>query len=113
MICYCYRTNKGEIVNRYFPMGKAPKFIDMGLGNLAHRDFRAEQCGVPSKGAGWPIECIASGVNAGQADQLRAEFERVGVPTEVSKNGNPIYTDATHRRKALKARGLHDRKAFY
>jgi len=82
-------------------------------GSVAVRCFRAEvaQLGTPAK-TGWPIECVASGVNAAQADDLRKFFVERGCPTEVSPDGNPIYTSAAHRRKALKVRGFKDRSSF-
>jgi hypothetical protein len=39
-------------------------------------------------------------------------LERKGVPTEVSADGNPIYLNAKHRKKALKARGIVDRSSY-
>lgn len=81
-------------------------------GQTFRRSYRAERAGVPAQ-KGWPMECIASGVNAADAQKLRDEFIRCGVPTEVTRDGDPIYTSATHRKKALKARGLIDRRSFY
>ena len=67
--------------------------------------------GASSKG--WPLTCVASGVNAEDAQKLRDEFKRVGVPTEVTKDGDPVYTSPEHRRRALKARGFFDRSSYY
>ncbi len=75
------------------------------------RDFAAENAGVPAK-KGWPMTCVASGVNAAQAGELRDLLEKKGVPTEVTPDGDPVYRDANHRRKALKARGLVDKQSF-
>jgi len=58
------------------------------------------------------MECIASGVNANQAGELRDFFAKSGVPTEVTSDGNPIYRNASHRRRALKARGFVDRSSY-
>jgi hypothetical protein len=110
MPVYCYRARDGEVVERVFPVGEAPaKILVKGL--PAARDFGAERKSIPAAAA-WPMECIASGVNANQAGELRDHFVKVGVPTEVSRDGNPIYRDAQHRRKALKARGFVDRSSF-
>jgi hypothetical protein len=80
-------------------------------GGTAKRSFSDEGVGVPPT-KGWPIECVASGVHADDAGKLRTHLAEKGVPTEVSKDGNPIYTNSKHRRKALKARGLHDKNSF-
>lgn len=110
MPIYCYESNDGDVVERYCKAGCAPKRIEVG-GVKYRRSFAAERVGVPAQ-KGWPIECVASGVNAGQAGELRDHFKKAGVPTEVSADGNPIYRDARHRRKALKCRGLFDKSSF-
>ena len=110
MPVYCYETNRGEVVERFFDVGTAPSSIIVN-GRKASRSFSAEHVGVPAK-AGWPMECLASGVNASQAGELRAHLAAAGVPTEVTRDGNPVYRDAGHRRKALKARGFRDNMAF-
>jgi hypothetical protein len=110
MPVYCYETESGEIVERFYDMGKAPASIRV-KGEPARRCLRVERVGVPST-TGWPIECYASGVHASQAGELRDYLKKKGVPTEVTPEGDPIYTDATHKRKALKARGFIDRNSF-
>lgn len=105
MPTYCYSTKDGKIIERHFAFGDAPEQIEED-GVVALRDFQAEQTGRPSR-KGWPITCYASGVNAEDAQKLRDHLKSCGVPTEVTKDGDPIYTSPTHQRKALKARGLH------
>ncbi len=106
---YCYE-HSGKVVTKAFPLGKAPKFILVGKVRYK-RSFQAERVGVPPT-AGWPIECVASGVHPDQRQELSDFLAKRGVPTEVSADGNPIYTSPQHRRKALKARGIHDRNSF-
>ena len=110
MPTYCYETKAGRVYDRVYPFGRAPRKIVV-RGRIASRSYAAEQKSVPSA-VGWPLECIASGVNANQAGELRGYLARAGVPTEVSRDGNPIYRNAQHRRKALKARGLVDRSSY-
>ena len=110
MATYCY-TDGRTTIERWFPMGRAPKQFRHD-GRMFRRDFTAEGVGVPSS-PGWPMECVASGVHPSQAGELRKYFRDHGVPTEVSRDGNPIYTSAAHRRKALKCRGLKDRSSFF
>ena len=107
---YCYEAKDGLVIERVFPIGKAPKQIS-SRGKVFKRSFSAENTAVPPT-KGWPIECVASGVNAADAQKLRDHFDKAGVPTEVSRNGDPIYRDINHRRKALKCRGLVDRTAY-
>jgi hypothetical protein len=110
MPTYCYETPGGAVVERVFPIGKAPRVIQVGRVS-ARRSFSAERASIPPA-KGWPLTCFASGVNAAQAGQLREFLNRKGVPTEVTRDGDPIYRNAQHRRKALKARGLFDRSSF-
>jgi hypothetical protein len=111
MPTYCYSTPSGELIEEYFPFGKAPREIVLPSGMVATRDFGAEHNPRPA-GGGWPLECVGSGVNAEQAGELREYFVKHGVPTEVSKDGNPIYRDPHHRKRALACRGFIDRSSY-
>lgn len=111
MPLYCYSTNDGETVDRFFHMGDAPETVRLDDGRVASRDRRAERIGTPAR-KGWPLECEASGVHPDQAGELRKFLADRGCPTDVSKEGNPIYRDAGHRRRALALRGFHDRNSF-
>jgi hypothetical protein len=107
---YCYTSENGNTHEWVCPIGKAPSAI-MTPDGLAKRDLRAEHIGVPSK-AGWPITCVASGVNAADSDKLRKHLADKGVPTEVTPGGDPVYRDPAHRRRALKARGFIDKASY-
>jgi len=108
---YCYESKSGKLVERTFSIkDDIPKEIIVGKITYK-RCFQAESASTMGS-AGWPMTCVASGVHPDQAQALRDEFKRVGVPTEVTKGGDPIYRDARHRKKALTARGLHDKSSF-
>ena len=115
MPTYCYTDEKAgrtiEIIGSMFK--SQPRSIRRG-GVVFKRDRDAEwsKRSVRSRTKGWPIECYASGVNANQADDLREHFRKEGLNVEVSKDGNPIYSDMTQRRKALKSRGLVDKDSY-
>lgn len=110
---FAYQKPDGEVVwrERAFADGPPPATIEVD-GVVARRSYQAERVGVPPT-KGWPLTCYASGVGPEQAQELRDEFKRLGVPTEVTPGGDPIYTSAAHRKKALRARGLFDRAAYY
>lgn len=111
MPVYCYSTPDGRIEEVVYRMGEAPPTITLEDGRVAERDFFAEQ--NPRKSiAQWPFECLASGVNAAQAGELREFFRSKGESVEVTRDGNPVYTSPAHRRRLLKMRNLHDNNSF-
>lgn len=109
MPTYAFRNGR-HVVTRMFRIADRPDHIVV-RGKVFKRSLADERPGVPSS-AGWPIECVASGVCPDQAGELREFYRKHGVPTEVSADGNPIYRNAAHRRKALKVRGLHDNSSY-
>lgn len=112
MPIFCYVTDGGVREEHQFPMGEAPETLDIS-GVPAYRDFRAEHSPRKARSESWPMApCVGSGVNAAQAGELRKFLADRGVPTEVSSDGDPVYTSAGHRKKALKVRGLHDNASY-
>ena len=107
---YCYEHPNGTVYDRVFEAGKAPRSI-LVKGRVASRSYSAEATGVPAK-KGWPMTCFASGVNANQAGELRDHLRKEGVATEVTPDGDPVYTDPAHRKRALRARGMVDKKSY-
>lgn len=107
---YCYSVDDTTI-ERFFKMGDAPQTIKLEDGRVATRDYRAERTGVPAR-KGWPIECFASGVHESQAGELRDFFIKHGENIHVTADGNPVYTNPSQRKRALKLRGMCDRSSF-
>ena len=110
MPTYCYELGNGQVIEKEFAMGAAPRCVRVGR-SWARRSFAAERTGTPAP-KGWPLECVASGVHPSQAGELREHLRKSGVPTEISRDGNPIYRNPLHRKRALHARGLVDRNSF-
>lgn len=108
---YCYRTNLGVLIEREYPMGKAPKTIRI-RGKVAHRDFNAEQC--PKKDlwgkapGGWPMVSHAMGVAPKRIPEQVKKAKEAGIPTNFQKTGEPILTSESHRRKYGRLVGAHD-----
>lgn len=129
MPIYCYQRDDGLIFEKNFTRGEAPESVPVieaisGKITPAFRDRQAEmstQIGIvkgskssahPKHGT-WPMEpCTASGVHPNQAQDLRDHLKNHGCPTEITKDGDPIYESAAHRKKALKCRGMNDRNSF-
>lgn len=122
MSTYCYTSESGVTIEEEYPRGEAPSRLVVYAregSETYYRDYRAEHAGGMSfvknsetPRRGWPMTCFASGVNAEQGPELRKHLKDHGCPTEVSKDGDPIYTSAAHRKKALKIRGLYDKASY-
>jgi hypothetical protein len=111
MPSYCYRSKSGEVQEFVFSIkDDIPKVVRIH-GVKFERSFQDENASVQAS-AGWPMTCVASGVHEYQAGELRAHFKKAGVRTEVTKDGDPIYRNAKHRKRALQCRGIHDRNSF-
>ena len=113
MPMYCYRDGEDVICRHFAAHRPKPKRIrHNGRTYVRSPEDEWSSVSVPAT-SGWPIECVASGVHPSQAGELRDYFKKHGCPTEVTADGNPVYRDAAHRRKALKVRGFRDNAGFY
>lgn len=116
MPTYCYRSCDGKkrLVERIYPATNIPEDFTYG-GVRYRRDRAAEWAGISVPSTAWanPIHCVASGVHPSQRKELEKFLKDRGVPTQVDADGNPVYTSAAHRRKALKARGMHDNASYF
>jgi hypothetical protein len=110
---YTFVTDDGEQFEHVCSVADYVDTITLDDGRVAKRDFVTDFSSISRPAmAGWPMTCFASGVHASQAGELREFFAKRGCPTEVTKDGDPVYRSASHRKQALKLRGMHDRKAF-
>lgn len=77
------------------------------------RDWAAEFGGIPSGTRGeWPIESISTQVHETQVKEA-AEYDRkLGVPTDYTRDGKPIWRDSSHRKAFLRAHGITDRSGY-
>lgn len=117
MPTYCFSDEDGCVIERTFPRDAIPESIFDSRHGRMTRDYRAENvqsvvAAVRDKPQGWPMTCVGSGVNANQAGELREHFKKHSVSVDVTSDGDPIYTSATHRRKALRCRGIRDNASF-
>lgn len=116
MPTYCFRSRdrRRKVIERVYPSSAIPKSVVVG-GVRYDRAMDAEWGGVSVPSTVWanPIHCFASGVHPSQRKELEQFLKDRGVPTRVDADGNPVYTSAAHRRKALKARGMHDNASYF
>jgi hypothetical protein len=89
------------------------------LGRTSYRYDRALGCMVECTkpvalrhGSTWPMVCVASGVQASQAGELREFFQKHGETVAVTADGDPVYTSSRQRKRLLELRGFVDKSAF-
>ena len=113
MPLYSFKSKDGKKVDEFFPMFEIPEFVSID-GEKFFRDMESEWSSGPKSGSKgeWPIECYAVGVHASQAQELRDYFKSHGCPTEVTKDGDPVFRDHQHMKRALKCRGQHHNNSY-
>ena len=62
--------------------------------------------------SGYPFKCNALGYHPKQRQEALAHLEKLGVPTEITKAGDPVIRDAAHYKKLRRALGVHFRNAY-
>lgn len=104
MAVYCYITDDGERGEFSFPLGQAPEKVEIS-GKPAFRDYRAEMSGMGSHGdyQGWPIVSESAGVHPSQRDEAMKIDRSLGVKTDYTRDGRPVFTSRGHQRRWLKA----------
>ena len=63
--------------------------------------------------ARWPFVSESAGGHPSQREEIATYLSSVGVPTEVTVDGNPVMTGPQHRKKVLKALGMYDKSEYY
>lgn len=109
MVTYCFETPRGNVIERLFRMGKAPKFVRLG-GIKCFRSFQAEGCGALGTKR---VHCRPSldlGVHPRQIGELQRLLKSRGVrDTQFdARTGDCLVENRTHRNEILKARGMRN-----
>jgi len=82
-------------------------------GVVWQRDHATEIGATRSCGT-WPMKSDAAGVHPDQIGEAMSAASKMGVPTSFdSKTGQAIFESRGHRKRYLKAHGMHDRNAGY
>ena len=63
--------------------------------------------------ARWPIHSDAMGVHPSQIPAAQQALRAAGVHTDYDREGRPILTDASHRKRHAEALGFYDRNGGY
>ena len=63
----------------------------------------------------WPMTSIAAavGTNPKELAAVREIDRKAGVPTDYDGRGRPILRDRAHRKRYLRAHGMHDQDGGY
>lgn len=118
MPTYVYRDSDGNAVEVVMSIAEMERTEHDGAivldGKILTRDLEAEH-GPARGGCGtWPLRSDAAGVHPDQAKDAYEHSVSVGVPTQFDpRTGQAIFTDRSHRKRYLAARGFIDRNAGY
>lgn len=110
MPTYCYSTDDGMTVERFYRAGAQPQRIKLDTGQIAQRDYAAEICGTGgTRPGGWPYYSDQLSVLPKQIKEF-TEFDRAhGCETKYDREGRPLIRDRHHWSRMLRARGKFDR----
>lgn len=103
MTQYCYSSEDGDVIERRFRMGTAPKTVQ-NAGKTYCRDYGAERPRQFSAGV-WPRVGLCAGVHASQAQEAYDKSVRDGVPTDFTSDGDPVFTSSGHRKRYMRSIG--------
>jgi len=109
MPTYCYiHPRTKAIVERVFPMGKAPEIVR--INRVPHsRCIAAEIAGQGGlRPSTWPMKSRALAVHPTQRRQYERFSEKHGVPTNFDEMGRPIFRTRDHRKKYCELVGATD-----
>jgi hypothetical protein len=115
MPTYCYRCpNCDSTFEKNTSIREMKRELPCGCGRTLHLDLAAMNPSVgvrESRGRSqaYPYASYAMGVHPKQLPEAREQLARAGVSTDFTPDGDPIITSRAHRRKVMKAVGMHDR----
>jgi len=117
MPMYCFTTQDGEIVEKYFAMKDAPKFgasITLPDGRAAVRDVQAEHGHMRVTGGNWPMWSTFAGCHPDQIPEMKEQLRSCGTDADYDpKTGDVCFRSRGHRAEVLRALGMFDRSAGY
>jgi len=118
MPTYAYRDGDGNLVELFMSVAEMEASEKDGIlirdGMTLRRDLEAEHGPAHGGCATWPMRSDAAGVHPSQAGEAHSHSVSIGVPTQFdSRTGQAIFTDRSHRKRYLAARGFIDRNAGY
>jgi hypothetical protein len=99
----------GELFDRIFPCGQAPRSIALEDGTVCERNLGAEIAGrghdTPSC---WPAKSRALAVHPTQRNQYMEFASKHGVPTHFDEMGRPVFESREHRKRYATLVGASD-----
>jgi hypothetical protein len=74
--------------------------------------FATNQAPGGDQSAGWPRKSLALAVHPSEIAEFQADSKKMGVPTQFSPDGRPIFTSQSHQRDYCKKYNFVDRDSF-
>lgn len=114
MPSYVFKCRAGHRHEKVLPAADAGKKQKCRQCNrVAERDYVAEHGGYRHKPGNWPMASEAMAVHPDQISEAVEEARKIGVPTEFTREGSPVFTGPDHRRKYCEAHGVRDNNGGY
>ena len=107
-ICVC-----GKVDEIQRPMSASGKRLKCACGKLMRRNFGAEAPGRRAASDTYPHASYALGGHPDDRAKMTQDAINKNVPTEINRDGDPVFTSAGHRKKYCEAFGFYDRNAGY
>ena len=115
---YCYRDPSGAPVDLVMTVKEHDRrsrqdYSIRHEGQVLQRDWQAEHGGFQSTNdAGWPIHSDAAGCHPSQIKETERQLKEKGVRMRHTRDGRAIFESRAHRRRCMKALGIHDNASF-
>lgn len=108
MATYCYTNDEHLTVEKHFPVGTAPKTVEIG-GVVFHRDIAAEHCGYQNVlPKNYPYYSASMGILPKQWNEFKALADKKGVPLERDARGRVKVESPRHRKQLMRFRQVRD-----
>lgn len=112
MPTYTYTCSSGHSDVRMMPISKFKRRVRCSKCKAwAKHDFMADHGRHRHVTSTWPRVSVAAGVAPSQAKEAYEKSVKDGVPTQFTKDGDPVFTSQNHETKYLRSIGMFNRSA--
>ena len=112
MPIYCFTSSDGDVLELPFGVKGRPARGTRN-GKTYRYDFAATHRGFRDTPGTFPMASEAMGVSHEDIKEAMEVDRRLGVPTEYTPDGRPVFVSRKHRKAYCEAHGFYDRNGGY